>query len=316
MPVHPALAPGDRLSPVLNGTTNQCDHPTSITYTLRTGTPRSYVVVGDVENGGSAGPRGARQWGDAAGGETFVALPEEPEQVARRKRSARWHRRGLRLRSLPGRRHALATATCTHWIWRPISLGEGESSRLVRAVGNTRQSSSPPGRRGQQYAALCARLLRRHAPAASRRPGRKASAEIVPSGSTGSAMRRSARPNWPRPKEQKAAPKLSSQRQTGQPQAGEPRQAIWPRATRLFDIAPIPRRIQAVTGGGDPRAVMRGSTFVPTRNEPRGHRPRPAAGAKAVARVERRADAGTVRLVRLPNGLRVARETRAEPARW
>ena len=128
--VHPARHPVIGYLPVLNGTTNQ----TIIDFYHERYVPNNqiFVVVGDVKTPGGAGPRGAAM-GRAAGRETFVALPEEPEQVSPREA----------VREMDGAVYDFAVAWPTVTLSQrdmyaldlaAYVLGEGESSRLVRQL--------------------------------------------------------------------------------------------------------------------------------------------------------------------------------------
>ena len=172
-----------------------------------------FVVVGDVKTQ-EVLDHVALQWaGTPRGRETFVPLPEEPEQVSPRES----------VREMDGTVYDIALAWPTVTLSNrdmyaldlaAYILGQGESSRLARQL---KYESRVPLVLGvgalQQHAALRPRLLRRHRDEQSARPGetpkRKSSAW-----STSSATRKSALPNWPRPRSRKRPNSSSSTRRS------------------------------------------------------------------------------------------------------
>jgi zinc protease len=290
--VHPARHPVIGYLQVLNGTTNQA----IIDFYHERYVPNNqiFVVVGDVHTR-EVLDHVARQWGAPRGRETFIALPEEPEQVSPRET----------VREMDGAVYDFAIA------WPTVSLsqrdmyaldlaayilGQGESSRLVRqlkyetplvlSVGAA--SNTPFFVRG--YFVVTA----------SSRPEtwQKASEEIVRQvhrlrdEDIGEAELAKA-------KKQKAA-ELVFQRQTVQQQAESLGLSYLATSDPLFDRA-YTEKIQAVTAAQIRAAAKK--YFVPSRMNrviiaPPGGGPKGAAESKA-------ASASPVRLVRLPNGLRV-----------
>ncbi len=291
--VHPARHPVIGYLQVLNGTTNQA----IIDFYHERYVPNNqiFVVVGDV-NTQEVLDHVARQWaGTPRGRETFIALPEEPEQVSPRET----------VREMDGTVYDFAIAWPTVTISQrdmyaldlaAYILGEGESSRLVRqlkyenalVLSVAAASNTPHFVRG--YFAVTA--------SAKPETWRKASAEIVRQvyrlrdeeiGETELA----------KAKKQKAA-ELIFQRQTIQQQAESLGQSYLATSDPLFDRT-YTERIQAVTAA-EIRAAAR-KYFVPSRMNRVIIAP-PGGGPKGVAESEA-AEAGSVRMVRLPNGLRV-----------
>ena len=249
--VHPARHPVIGYLQVLNGTTNQA----IIDFYHERYVPNNqiFVVVGDVNTAGGAGPRGAAM-GHAAG----------PGDVRRPARGAgaglaagdgpRDGRHGLRLRHRLAHRHALATRHV-----RPGSGGLHPRRGRKLAAGaavEVREPAGPQRRRRQQHAALRPRLLRRLPPAASRRPGRRPSAEIVRQvyrlrdEEIGEAELAKA-------KKQKAA-ELVFQRQTVQQQAESLGLSYLATSDPLFDRT-YTEKIQAVTAA-EIRAAARNTS--------------------------------------------------------
>ena len=237
----------------------------------------------------------ARQWGTPRGRETFVALPEEPEQVSPRET----------VREMDGTVYDFAIAWPTVTLSQrdmyaldlaAYILGEGESSRLVRqlkyenplVLSVAAASNTPHFVRG--YFVVTA--------TSKPETWQKASAEIVRQvyrlrdEEIGEAELAKA-------KKQKAA-ELVFQRQTVQQQAESLGLSYLATSDPLFDRT-YTERIQAVTAA-EIRAVAR-KYFVPSRMNRVIIAP-PGGGPKGVAE-SKAADAGAVRLVRLPNGLRV-----------
>ncbi len=290
--VHPVRHPVIGYLQVLNGTTND----TIIDFYHERYVPNNqiFVVVGDVKTQ-EVLDAVARQWGTPRGRETFVALPEEPEQVSPRQT----------VREMDGAVYDFAIAWPTVTLsdrdmyaldLAAYILGEGESSRLVRqlkyenplvlAVGAA--SNTPHFVRGYFVVS------------ASSKPEtwQKASQEIIRQvyrlrdEEIGEAELAKA-------KKQKAA-ELVFQHQTVQEQAESLGLSYLATSDPLFDTT-YTQRIQAVTAA-EIRAAAK-KYFVPTRENrviiaPPGGGPKGEAESKAAA-------AGAVRLERLPNGLRV-----------
>ena len=290
--VHPARHPVIGYLQVLNGTTNQA----IIDFYHERYVPNNqiFVVVGDV-NTEKVLDHVARQWGTPRGRETFIALPEEPEQVSPRET----------VREMDGTVYDFAIAWPTVTLSQrdmyaldlaAYILGEGESSRLVRqlkydnplVLSVAAASNTPHFVRG--YFVVTA----------SSKPEtwQKASAEIVRQvyrlrdEEIGAAELAKA-------KKQKAA-ELVFQRQTVQHQAESLGQSYLATSDPLFDRT-YTERIQAVTAA-EIRAAAK-KYFVPSRMNRVIIAP-PGGGPKGVAESQA-ADVGSVRLVRLPNGLRV-----------
>ena len=128
---HPARHPTIGYLEVLNGTTNE----TIIDFYRRRYVPNNqvFVVVGDVDTQAVL-DEVARQWtGTPRGRETFVPMPEEPEQLAPR----------LAVREMDGTTYDVVLAWPTVRLSHPdlyaldvaaYILGEGESSRMVRRL--------------------------------------------------------------------------------------------------------------------------------------------------------------------------------------
>ena len=290
--VHPARHPVIGYLQVLNGTTNQA----IIDFYHERYVPNNqiFVVVGDV-NTQKVLDHVARQWGTPRGRETFIALPEEPEQVSPREA----------VREMDGTVYDFAIAWPTVTLSQrdmyaldlaAYILGEGESSRLVRqlkyenplVLAVSAASNTPHYVRG--YFAVTA--------ISKPETWRKASAEIIRQvyrlrdEEIGEAELAKA-------KKQKAA-ELVFQRQTVQQQAESLGQSYLATSDPLFDRT-YTERIQAVTAA-EIRAVAR-KYFVPSRMNRVIIAP-PGGGPKGVAESQA-ADSGAVRLERLPNGLRV-----------
>ena len=290
--VHPARHPVIGYLQVLNGTTNQA----IIDFYHERYVPNNqvFVVVGDV-NTSQVLDYVARQWGTPRGRETFIALPEEPEQVSPRET----------VREMEGTVYDFAIAWPTVTLSQrdmyaldlaAYILGEGESSRLVRqlkyenplVLSVAAASNTPHFVRG--YFVVTA----------SSRPEtwQKASAEIVRQvyrlrdEEIGEAELAKA-------KKQKAA-ELVFQRQTVQQQAESLGQSYLATSDPLFDRT-YTERIQAVTAA-EVRAVAR-KYFVASRMSRVIIAP-PGGGPKGVAE-SKAAETDLVRLLRLSNGLRV-----------
>jgi zinc protease len=290
--VHPARHPVIGYLQVLNGTTNQA----IIDFYHERYVPNNqvFVVVGDV-NTSQVLDYVARQWGTPRGRETFIALPEEPEQVSSRET----------VREMEGTVYDFAIAWPTVTLSQrdmyaldlaAYILGEGESSRLVRqlkyenplVLSVAAASNTPHFVRG--YFVVTA----------SSKPEtwQKASAEIVRQvyrlrdEEIGEAELAKA-------KKQKAA-ELVFQRQTVQQQAESLGQSYLATSDPLFDRT-YTERIQAVTAA-EVRAVAR-KYFVASRMSRVIIAP-PGGGPKGVAE-SKAAETDSVRLLRLPNGLRV-----------
>jgi len=290
--IHPVRHPVIGYLQVLNGTTNQA----IIDFYHERYVPNNqiFVVVGDVKTQ-EVLDHVARQWGTPRSRETFIALPEEPEQVSPRET----------VREMEGTVYDFAIA------WPTVTLsqrdmyaldlaayiiGQGESSRLVRqlkyenplVLGVAAASNTPHFVRG--YFVVTA----------SSKPEtwQKASEEIV---RQVYRLRDEeiSEAELAKAKKQKAA-ELVFQRQTIQQQAESLGQNYLATSDPLFDRT-YTEKIQAVTAGEIREAARK--YFVPSRVNrviiaPPGGGPKVAAEAKAT-------EASTVRLKRLPNGLRV-----------
>ncbi len=290
--VHPARHPVIGYLQVLNGTTNQ----TIIDFYHERYVPNNqiFVVVGDVD-AEKVLDHVARQWGTPRGRETFVALPEEPDQVSPREA----------VREMDGTVFDFAIAWPTVTLSQrdmyaldlaAYILGEGESSRLVRqlkyenplVLAVSAVSDTPHYVRG--YFAVTA--------VSKPETWEKASAEIV-----GQVYRlrdeEIGAAELAKAKKQKAA-ELVFQRQSVQQQAESLGQNYLVASDPLFDRT-YTDKIQAVTAA-EIRAVAQ-KYFVPARLNRVIIAP-PGRGPKGVAETKA-AEAGKVRLVRLPNGLRV-----------
>jgi zinc protease len=290
--VHPARHPVIGYLSVLNGTTNQA----IIDFYHERYVPNNqiFVVVGDVKTVDIL-DRVARQWGTPRGRETFVALPEEPEQVSPRES----------VREMDGAVYDFAIAWPTVTLadrdmyaldLAAYILGEGESSRLVRqlkyenplVLNVAAVSNTPYFVRG--YFAVTA--------TARPETWQKASEEILRQvyrlrdEEIGEA-------ELAKVKKQKAA-ELVFQHQTVQQQAESLGLSYLAASDPLFDRT-YTERIQKVTAA-EIRAVAR-KYFVPSRISrviiaPPGGAPKGVAESQAAA-------AGSIRLTRLPNGVRV-----------
>jgi zinc protease len=290
---HPARHPVIGYLQVLNRTTNQA----IIDFYHERYVPNNqvFVVVGDVKTQ-EVLERVARQWqGTPRGYETYVALPEEPLQVSPREA----------VREMEGPAYDLAVAWPTVDLAHPdlyaldlaaYILGEGESSRLVRRLKHERplvlsvaaDSNTPHYVRG--YFAVTATAPAdtwRQASEAILREVYRLRDELVDPVELAKA------------KKQKAA-ELVFQRQTVQQAADSLGHCTITTGDPLFD-AEYTRQIQKVTAEEIRAAARR--WFVAERLNritiaPPGGAPKPTAEAAADA-------GGAVRLVRLPNGVRV-----------
>jgi len=290
---HPARHPVIGYLEVLNRTTNQA----IIDFYHERYVPNNqvFVVVGDVKTQ-EVLDRVARQWqGTPRGYETYVPLPDEPLQVSPRES----------VREMDGPAYDLALAWPTVDLAHPDLyaldlaaniLGDGESSRLLRRLKHDRPlvlsisaaSNTPHYVRG--YFAVTA--------TAPPETWQQASAAILQE-----VYRLRDEPVDPvelaKAKKQKAAD-LVFQRQTVQQAADSLGRSYVGTGDPLFDEE-YTRQIQKVTAEEVRGAARR--WFVAERLNraiiaPPGGAPKPAAEASAAA-------AGAVRLVRLPNGLRV-----------
>ena len=293
--VHPVRHPVIGFLQVLNGTTNQ----TIIDFYHERYVPNNqiFVVVGDVKTQDVL-DHVAKQWvGTPRGRETFIALPEEPEQVSSRES----------VREMDGTVYDFALAWPTVTLSNrdmyaldlaAYILGQGESSRLVRrlkyetptplVLGVGATSNTPHFVRGyfavtgesnpDTWQAAEKEILRM---VAQLRDEEVSPAELA------------------RAKKQKAA-ELVFQHQTVQQQSESLGESYLTAADPLFDSR-YTERIQAVTAA-EIREVAR-KYFVPARLNriviaPRG-------SAKKGAVVENDAASGKVHVERLANGLRV-----------
>jgi zinc protease len=290
---HPARHPVIGYLQVLNRTTNQA----IIDFYHERYVPNNqvFVVVGDVKTQ-EVLERVARQWqGTPRGYETYVALPEEPLQVSPREA----------VREMEGPAYDMAVAWPTVDLAQPdlyaldlaaYILGEGESSRLVRRLKHERPlvltvaaaSSTPHYVRGYfaVTATAPAETWRQAAEAILREVYRLRDELVDPL-------------ELAKAKKQKAA-ELVFQRQTVQQAADSLGHCSITTGDPLFD-AEYTRQIQKVTAEEIRAAARR--WFVAERLNraiiaPPGGAPKPAGEAAADA-------GGAVRLVRLPNGLRV-----------
>ncbi|MGA2254818.1 MAG: pitrilysin family protein [Thermoguttaceae bacterium] len=291
--VHPARHPVIGYLQVLNGTTNQA----IIDFYHERYVPNNqiFVVVGDV-NTEKVMDHVARQWvGTPRGRATFVALPEEPEQVSPREA----------VREMDGTVYdftiAWPTVTLSQRDMYALDLaayilGEGESSRLVRQlkyenplVLNVAATSNTPYFVHGYFAVT-----------ATSKPEtwEKASEEIV---HQVYRLRDEeiGEPELAKAKKQKAA-ELVFQRQTVQQQAESLGLNYLDASDPLFDRT-YTEKIQAVTPA-EIRSVAQ-KYFVPSRLNRVIIAP-PRGGPKGLAE-SKAAEAGMVRLTRLPNGLRV-----------
>jgi zinc protease len=296
--VHPARHPVIGYLPVLNGTTNQ----TIIDFYRERYVPNNqiFVVVGDVKTQ-EVLDHVARQWDAPRGRETFVALPEEPEQVSPREA----------VREMDGAVYDFAVAWPTVTLSQrdmyaldlaAYVLGEGESSRLVRqlkyenplVLNVAAASNTPHFVRGYfaVYAVSKPETWQKAAEEIVRQVYRLRDEEI------GAAELAKA-------KKQKAA-ELVFQHQTVQQQAESLGISYLDTSDPLFDST-YTERIQAVTAAEIRAAAQK--YFLPSRLNrviiaPPGHHAPMVDGPKGAAEAKT-ADAGKVRLERLPNGLRV-----------
>jgi len=290
--VHPARHPVIGYLEVLNGTTNQA----IIDFYHERYVPNNqvFVVVGDVQTE-KVMDHVARQWATPRGRETFVALPEEPEQVSPREA----------VREMDGTVYDVAIAWPTVTLSQrdmyaldlaAYILGEGESSRLVQQLKYEKSlvlsvaaaSNTPHFVRG--YFVITA----------TSKPGtwQKAAEEIL-----GQVYRlrdeEIGEAELAKAKKQKAA-ELVFQRQTVQRQAESLGLSYLATSDPLFDRT-YTDKIQSVTAG-EIRAVAK-KYFVPSRMNRVVIAP-PDGGPKGVAELKA-AGASAVRMVRLPNGLRI-----------
>jgi zinc protease len=293
--VHPVRHPVIGYLEVLNGTTNQ----TIIDFYHERYVPNNqiFVVVGDVKTQ-EVLEHVAKQWaGTPRGRETFVPLPEEPEQVSPREA----------VREMDGAAYDFALAWPTVTLSNrdmyaldlaAYILGEGESSRLVRrlkyesptplVLGVGAFSNTPHFVRG--YFGITATSTPDTWRAAEkeilRMVAQLGEEEVSPA-------------ELARAKKQKAA-ELVFQHQKVQQQAESLGISYLSAADPLFDNR-YTERIQAVTAA-EIRAAAR-KYFVPSRLNrvviapPGGAPKRPAA--------ERESESGKIHLERLSNGLRV-----------
>jgi zinc protease len=291
--VHPARHPVIGYLQVLNGTTNQA----IIDFYHERYVPNNqiFVVVGDVKTQEILDSV-ARNWtGTPRGRETFVALPEEPEQVAPREA----------IREMEGSVYEFAMAWPTVTLsdrdlyaldLAAYILGEGESSRLVRrlkyenplVLGVSAASSTPHFVRGyfSVSAASKAETWQQASQEVVRQVYRLRDEEVSPA-------------ELAKAKKQKAA-ELVFQHQTVQQQAESLGLSYLGTSDPLFDRT-YTEKIQSVTAA-EIRAAAR-KYFLPSRLSRVIIAP-PGGGPKGPVEAKE-AQAGTVRLVRLANGLRV-----------
>ena len=290
--VHPARHPVIGYLQVLNGTTN--DAIIDFYHERYVPNNQIFVVVGDVKTQ-EVLDHVARQWDKPRGRATFVALPEEPEQVSPREV----------VREMDGTVYDFAIAWPTVTLadrdmyaldLAAYILGEGESSRMVRqlkyenplVLNVSAASDTPFFVRG--YFVISA--------ASKPETWQQASQEILRQvyrlrdEEIGEAELAKA-------KKQKAA-ELVFQHQTVQQQAESLGLDYLGTSDPLFDRL-YTERIQAVTAA-EIRAVAR-KYFVPSRVNRVIIAP-PGGGPKAVAESQASGE-GSVRMARLPNGLRV-----------
>ncbi len=293
--VHPVRHPVIGYLQVLNGTTNQ----TIIDFYHDRYVPNNqiFVVVGDVKTQDVL-DHVARQWaGTPRGRETFVPLPEEPEQVSPREA----------VRQMDGTVYDFALAWPTVTLSNrdmyaldlaAYILGQGESSRLVRrlkyetptplVLGVGTMSNTPHFVRG--YFAVSGESNPDTWPAAEkeilRMVNQLRNEEVDPA-------------ELARAKKQKAA-ELVFQHQTVQQQAESLGISYLTAADPLFDSR-YAERIQSVTAA-EIRDVAR-KYFVPARLSRIVIAPRGSAAKGAVA--ERESGSGKVHFKKLANGLRV-----------
>jgi zinc protease len=293
--VHPVRHPVIGYLQVLNGTTNQ----TIIDFYHDRYVPNNqiFVVVGDVKTQDVL-DHVARQWtGTPRGRETFVPLPEEPEQVSPRES----------MREMDGTVYDFALAWPTVTLSNrdmyaldlaAYILGQGESSRLVRrlkyesptplVLGVGATSNTPHFVRG--YFAVSAESNSDTWQAAEKEilcmVAQLRDEEVSPA-------------ELARAKKQKAA-ELVFQHQTVQQQAESLGSSYLTAADPLFDSR-YTERIQAVTAA-EIRDVAR-KYFVPARLNRIVIAPRGSAKKADVARND--AASGKIHVERLANGLRV-----------
>jgi len=293
--VHPARHPVIGYLQVLNGTTNQ----TIIDFYHERYVPNNqiFVVVGDVKTQDVL-DHVAKQWASTPRGrETYIALPEEPEQLAPREA----------VREMDGTVYdfALAWPTVTlsqHDMYAidlaAYILGQGESSRLVRKlkyecptplVLNVGAFSETPHFVRGYFAVTAtsnADTWRAAEQEILRMVDQLRNEEVSPA-------------ELARAKKQKAA-ELVFQHQTVQQQAESLGISYLTTADPLFDST-YTEKIQSVTAA-EIRAAAR-KYFVPSRLN------RviiaPPGGAPKGAAVEGESGGGKIRMERLPNGLRV-----------
>jgi zinc protease len=290
---HPARHPVIGYLEVLNRTTNQA----IIDFYHERYVPNNqvFVVVGDVKPQ-EVLDRVARQWeGTPRGYETYVAMPDEPLQVSPRRA----------VREMDGPTYDMAVAWPTVDLAHPdlyaldlaaYILGEGESSRLavrlkherplaieVAATSNTPHyvrgyfavTATAPAETWQEVSQIMLREVYRLCE------------ELVAPAELAKATK------------QKAAA-LVFERQTVQHAADSLGRSVIATGDPLFD-AEYTRQIQKVTAEGIRAAARR--WFVAERLSqviiaPPGGAPKPPAEVSAAA-------GGAVRMVRLPNGLRL-----------
>jgi zinc protease len=290
---HPAGHPIIGYLEVLDRTTNQA----IIDFYHERYVPNNqiFVVVGDIETQAVL-DHVARQWaGTSRSYETYVALPDEPQQVSPREA----------IREMDGPTYDMAVAWPTVSLSHPdlyaldlaaYILGEGESSRLVRRLKYDRPlvlsvaaaSNTPYYVRG--YFAVIAAA----GPATWQQAGDAILQEVY---------RLRDEPVGPaelaKAKKQKAA-ELVFQRQTVQQAADSLGRSYLETADPLFD-AEYTQQIQKVTAE-QIRDVARRYFVAERLNRVIIA---PPGGAPKAARETAAAAAGAVRLVRLPSGLRV-----------
>jgi zinc protease len=290
--VHPVRHPVIGYLQVLNGTTNQA----IIDFYHERYVPNNqiFVVVGDVKTQ-EVLDLVARNWSAHRGLETFIALPEEPEQLSPRES----------VREMEGTVYdftlAWPTVTLSNRDMYALDLaayilGNGDSSRLVRQLKYDRQlvlnvdasSYTPHFVRG--YFAV----------SASSKPEtwRKAMEEIV---REVYRLREEevSDEELAKAKKQKAA-ELVFQHQTVQQQAESLGLSHLTTSDPLFD-SNYTRRIQAVTAAEIRDAARK--YLVPVRMNRVIIAP-PGGGPKGPAETQE-GQSGSIRMVRLPNGLRV-----------
>jgi zinc protease len=291
--VHPARHPVIGYLQVLNGTTNQA----IIDFYHERYVPNNqiFVVVGDVKTQ-QVLDSVARQWtGTPRGRETFIALPEEPEQVAVREA----------VREMDGTVYdftlAWPTVTLSNRDMYALDLaayilGEGESSRLVRqlkyenplVLGVGAASSTPHFVRGYFAVSATSRpeSWQKAAQEIIRQVYRLRDEDVSPG-------------ELAKAKKQKAA-ELVFQHQTVQQQAESLGISYLSTSDPLFDRT-YTEKIQSVTAA-EIRAAAR-KYFIPSRLNRVIIAP-PGGSIKSAAESQA-ARSGTVRMVKLDNGLRI-----------